>query len=37
MANDGYTIKQAEAQGIQRGTEEYNKFVSHKALAESQL
>ena len=37
MANDGYTIKQAEAQGIRRGTEEYNKFVSHKALAESQL
>lgn len=37
MANDGYTIKQAESQGIQRGTEEYNKFVAHKALAEQQL
>ena len=37
IANDAYTIKQAAAQGIQRGTEEYNNFVAHKALAEKHL
>lgn len=37
IANDAYTIKQAEAQGIHRGTEEYNNFVAHKALAEQHV
>jgi len=37
MANDGYTIKQAEAQGIKRGTEQFNEFVAAKALAEQEL
>ena len=37
IANDAYTIKQASAQGIKRGTDEYNNFVAHKALAEKHL
>lgn len=37
IANDAYTIKQAEAQGIRRGTDEYNNFVAHKALAEQRV
>jgi len=37
MSTDGYTIKQAKAQGIEPGTEEYNNFVSTKALALSEL
>lgn len=37
MANDPYSIKQAESQGIDRGTEEYNEFVSAKALAIDEL
>ena len=37
MSTDGYTIKQAKAQGIEPGTEEYNNFVSAKALALSEL
>lgn len=37
MANDAYTIKQAEAQGIMRGTDEYDNFVAHKALAEQHV
>lgn len=34
MANDLYSRKQAEAQGIKVGSKEYNEFISAKALAE---
>lgn len=37
IANDAYTIKQAAAQGIERGSEQYNNFVAHKAFAEKRL
>ena len=33
MANDAYTIKQAEAQGIKPNTGEYNEFVGAKQMA----
>ena len=37
IANDPYTIKQAEAQGIERGTQLFNEFVATKALADDEL
>ena len=37
VANDAYTRKQAEAQGIKIGSDEYNRFVSAKVIAEDQL
>lgn len=37
MSVDGYTIKQAKAQGIEPGTEEFNNFVATKALALNEL
>lgn len=37
IARDAYTIKQAESQGIEEGTDEYNDFVAHKALAAKHL
>lgn len=37
MSVDGYTIKQAKAQGIEPSTEEFNNFVAAKALTLSEL
>lgn len=37
LSHDGYTKKQAQAQGIESGTAEYFKFVAAKALAEREV
>ena len=37
MANDAYSRKQAEAQGIKVGSKEYNDFIAAKALAQDKL
>lgn len=37
MSVDGYTIKQAEAQGISRDSKEYPLFIAAKTLAENEL
>lgn len=37
LAIDGYTIKQAKAQGIEPGTKLFNKFVAAKAVAMNEL
>lgn len=37
MSLDGYTIKQAQAQGIDIDSEEYNQFVAAKTLTQNEL